>query len=109
MIQKTGNNTILAEKLLQNSMLNKKLKLLPLLNHLKQFKIQTKKWHQQQDTGSSNKRRKEVINFIKKIRRGSSKTKDYDDVDISIKNALNAGKKLLNYDSTNDEFAGQVR
>ena len=54
----------------------------------------------------SHKRSKEIIDQIKKTRPGYNRSKDYTDIDLDIRNALNSGKKLVNYSSTNDEFQG---
>ena len=54
--------------------------------------------------GPSHKRRREIISFIKKTRPGANRSKDYIDIDIDIRNAINAGKKLLSYNSNNDNF-----
>ena len=56
--------------------------------------------------GPSNKKRREIINFIKKTRPGAHRSQDYTGVDVEVRNALNAGKKLISYNSTNDEFEG---
>jgi hypothetical protein len=54
--------------------------------------------------GLSHKRSKAIIDQIKKTRPGYDRSKDYTNVDLDIRNVLNAGKKLVSYNSTNDEF-----
>ena len=39
----------------------------------------------------SHKRRREIIDQIKKTRPGYNRSKDYTDIDLDIRNALNSG------------------
>jgi len=56
--------------------------------------------------GPSHRRSRAIIDQIKKTRPGASRAKDYVDVDLDLRSHLNSGKKLVNYNSTNDEFEG---
>jgi hypothetical protein len=56
--------------------------------------------------GPAHRRSKAILDQIKRSRPGARRSKDYVDADLDLRAQLNSGKKLVNYNSTNDEFEG---
>jgi hypothetical protein len=54
--------------------------------------------------GPSHRRRRAIIDQIKRTRPGANRSKDYVDVDLDIRSQLAKGKQLVSYHSTNYEL-----
>ena len=54
----------------------------------------------------SSRNRRAKIDWIKNIRPGANRSRDYIDVDSDLRTQLSKGKNLISYNSTNDEFEG---